>query len=203
LTIPKKEISKEELQDYPVSKYKGPVHLIEDPNAVPDCVARIRKEKAIGIDTETKPSFRKGVIHRVSLIQIATSKEVFLFRINKTGLTDDLLAVLSDPLILKIGIAFLDDIKDLQKIRPFRSKSVIDLNVIAKTLDYESIGAKKLSALILGFRISKRQQTSNWEAQTLSPAQIDYAATDAWICLAIYLKMQELYPALRKRNFYA
>jgi ribonuclease D len=202
LTTPRKEISKEELQDIPVAKYEGPIHLIDNREDIAACVERINKEKVIGIDTETKPSFRKGVMHRVALIQIATQHEVFLFRINQTGFSDELVSLLTNPQLLKVGIAFLDDIRDLQKIRPFRAKNVIDLNISAKNLGYESIGAKKLSALVLGFRISKRQQTSNWEVKKLSDAQLDYAATDAWICLAIYQRMLEWYPDLKNHNIY-
>ena len=90
---------------------------------------------------------------------------------------------------MKVGIAIRDDLKDLKKIYPFNEKNVIDLNVLARQLGFESIGAKKLSALVLGIRISKRQQVSNWESETLTQAQINYAATDAWICREIYLRL--------------
>ena len=48
---------------------------------------------------------------------------------------------------------------------------------------------KKMTAIILGFKISKAQQLSNWEAETLSEAQQAYAATDAWVCRQMYIKL--------------
>jgi len=104
-------------------------------------------------------------------------------------MTGQLAGIFENKEIKKIGIAVFDDLKDLKKLHPFKDESVIDLNLLAPKLGFESIGAKKLSALVLGIRISKRQQVSNWELENLSQAQIDYAATDAWICREIYLKL--------------
>ena len=115
------------------------------------------------------------------------------------GFSDGLLQIFESNNILKVGIAFKDDIKDLQRLRYFNAKNVIDLNETAVDLGYESIGAKKLSALVLGFRISKKQQTSNWEKIQLTEQQIDYAATDAWICRAIFERLNEMYPHLNGR----
>ena len=104
-------------------------------------------------------------------------------------MSQDLAKIFSNKDIIKVGIAVRDDIKDLKKIIPFNEESIVDLNVLAPQLGFESIGAKKLSALVLGIRISKRQQVSNWEVEDLTQAQIDYAATDAWICREIYLNL--------------
>ena len=125
----------------------------------------------------------------MSLIQFSTKDEVFLFRINIIGFDDMLIDLINDKKIKKIGIAIFDDIKSLQKIKEFESNSVIDLNKLALNLGFESIGAVKLSILILGFSISKSARLSNWEKKDLTTSQIEYAATDAWICNMIYKKL--------------
>ena len=125
----------------------------------------------------------------MALLQIATDTKAYIIRLKLVSMSKELASIFSDESIVKVGIAVRDDLKDLKKLQFFEEKSIVDLNVLAPKLGFESIGAKKLSALVLGFRISKRQQVSNWELKKLSPAQIVYAATDAWICREIYLKL--------------
>jgi len=187
--VSKKSISKEELQDYPISRYKGRIEIIDHHSKISAAIYSIRAEQMVGIDTETRPVFKKGAYNHVALLQVATSNAVYLFRLNKIGLPLILCEFLHDNAILKAGIAFHDDIIDLQRLGNFDAMNILDLNDYCHKLGFESSGAKKLSALILGFRISKRQQTSNWEVDRLSPAQLEYAATDAWICREIYMKL--------------
>lgn len=144
----------------------------------------------LGFDTETRPSFKKGVQHDCSLVQMAFSDEVVLFRLNKIGFPPILEDMLSHN-EAKIGIAIHDDIRQLKQLRPFEEKSFVDLNSLCPKIGFESIGAKRLTAIVLGKKISKRQQLSNWEAKELSNAQVDYAATDAWICRLIYNELHQ------------
>jgi len=184
------EIEKEDIEKLALGGYEGPITLVDTVDELSQALPTILAEKIIGFDTETKPSFKKGVIHKVSLLQIATENHVFIIRLNKVGFCDELKQLFKAHDVLKIGIACMDDIKDLNKLAGnFLSHSIIDLNKECPKVGFRSIGAKKLSALVLGFKISKRQQTSNWEAETLSEAQLNYAATDAWICREIYLKL--------------
>ena len=189
----KKEITIDEINNLELKKYSGKVLVIDSKKLIKNSCAEIKKNNIIGIDTETKPSFQKGIKNRVSLIQIATVKNVYLFRINKIEFPDELLGIFSDIKIIKVGIAIHDDVRDLKKIKNFKDKSFVDLNNLAKDFGFISIGAKKLSALVLGIRISKKQQLSNWENELLSTKQIDYAATDSWICREIFLKIKEQY----------
>lgn len=189
----KKEITVDEINNLELKKYSGKVLVIDSKKLIKNSCEEIKKNNIIGIDTETKPSFQKGIKNRVSLIQIATVKNVYLFRINKIEFPDELLAIFSDIKIIKVGIAIHDDVKDLKRIKNFKDRSFVDLNNLAKDFGFISIGAKKLSALVLGIRISKKQQLSNWETELLSTKQIDYAATDAWICREIFLKIKEQY----------
>jgi ribonuclease D len=185
----KKHITKEEVSTLELGKYSGEIVLIDSDKALVQACEEIRKCPLIGIDTETKPSFKKGQTNSVALLQIATDIKAYIIRLKLVSMTKELASIFSDENIVKVGIAVRDDLKDLKKLQFFEEKSTIDLNVFAPKLGFESIGAKKLSALVLGFRISKRQQVSNWELNKLSLAQIEYAATDAWICREIYLKL--------------
>ena len=164
--------------------------VVDSAQKTTEALEDIEHENIIGVDTETKPTFKKGALNKTALVQIATRKKVYLFRLNKMGFPFALARVFENPKIQKIGIAVIQDMKELSdQFRPFKHNNVIDLNILCKTLDFKNIGARNLSGMVLGFRISKRQQTSNWEAQVLSEAQIRYAATDAWVAREIYLKL--------------
>ena len=185
----KKMITKEEIRALELDKYSGEVVLVDTQKALEKACEEILECTIIGIDTETKPSFKKGQINSVALLQIATDKKVYIIRLKLVEMSKELASIFSNKENIKVGIAVRDDLNDLKKLQAFDEKSVVDLNVLAPKLGFESIGAKKLSALVLGFRISKRQQVSNWEAAELTQAQITYAATDAWICREIYLRL--------------
>jgi len=88
-----------------------------------------------------------------------------------------------------VGVALRDDIATLKRLNSFEPAGFVDLQLFVKSFGIEDNGLKKLAANILGFQISKRQQTSNWEAEQLSEAQIEYAATDAWVCHQIFMAL--------------
>lgn len=185
----KKYVSKDDIKNYSIEKFPGKTFVIDNEESVQEAYLYLKKQKIIGFDTESKPTFKKGVPSKVSLIQFSTKNKAFLFRINKIGFKDEIIDLISSENIKKIGIAINDDIKDLQRIKTFESNNIIDLNQLALKLGFESIGAVKLSILILGFSISKSARLSNWEKTKLTNSQIDYAATDAWICNMIYNKL--------------
>ena len=186
----RRHISKEEIRDLDPFKYEGKVRII-DSRAKLDKFKRMpKKGEIIGFDTETRPSFKKGIRHDCSLVQLAYEDEVVLFRLNKIGFPN----VLADTLAheeAKIGIAIHDDIRQLKEIQSFSEQAFHDLNSICPQVGFESIGAQRLTAIVLGQRLSKRQQLSNWEAAELSPAQIGYAAADAWICRLIFIDLKK------------
>ena len=185
----KNYISKEEIKNYSIKKFSGKISIIQKKEEVKEACLFLKKQKIIGFDTESKPTFKKGVTSNVSLIQFSTDEKAFLFRINKIGLQKELIDIICDEKIKKIGIAIGDDIKALQKIKTFEANNFVDLNKLALELGFKSIGAVKLCILILGFSISKSVRLSNWEKSELTNSQIDYAATDAWICNMIYNKL--------------
>jgi len=182
-------ITSEEIAEHELSWFKGEIVLVEDLETFHSVIPRLRGKDLLGFDTETKPNFRRGRRNKVSLIQLSTEDLAVLFRINKIGFPDELINLLSDAAVLKAGVAIHDDIRYLKSVKKFSDYGFIDLQSFVKDYGIESSGLKKLTAIILGFRISKRQQVTDWEAEQLSEAQQIYAATDAWVCHQIYRKL--------------
>lgn len=187
-----KSISKEELNELPVSAFMGKIVLVEQESDVKKAIHFLNNQQRLGFDTETRPTFKKGRMNKVALLQLSTDDTAFLFRLNKMGLSKDLTGVLSNPCIVKTGVAIKDDLKDLRALTDFEPAGFVELQEKVKEFEIENFGLKKLSGLLLGFRISKAQQTSNWEAEQLTEAQLKYAATDAWVSLGIYNKLIEI-----------
>ncbi len=190
----KVSITAEEINSLPLRAYEGKVQVITESKNLARVFQEVTKHSVVGFDTETRPSFKKGQSYKVALIQLAIPNKVFLIRTHHTGLTEEFNAIFESERIVKAGVAIRDDIKALQAIKPFQPASFIDLSVLARQVGLQVESVKKLAALILGFRISKSAQTSNWEASTLTEKQIEYAATDAWVCLELYQKMKQLLP---------
>jgi ribonuclease D len=182
-------ITVEELKSYELSWYQGEIILVDDLEVFNNIMPTLWKKKVLGFDTETRPSFKRGVKHKVSLLQLASDDFACLFRINRIGIPEELARLLSDPSIIKAGVAIHDDIKLLRTIKKFTPESFLDLQSYVKHFGIQSAGLKKITAIILGFRISKGQQVTDWEADELTEAQKIYAATDAWVCHEIFKKL--------------
>jgi ribonuclease D len=182
----KESITKEELTDLPLKWFDGEIVLVDSPEKIKHAATVLAENRVIGFDTETRPSFKKGVVNHVSLLQLSTKKQAFLFRTNLIGLPFEIADILANPQIVKPGVAIRDDIKALQVIRKFKPGGFVELQDFAKDRGILDFSLKKMVAIVLGFRISKTQQLSNWEADSLSEAQLIYAATDAWAALEIY-----------------
>lgn len=187
-------ISAEEINLLPLNAYTGKVHVITDEKNLSRVINEVSKHQVIGFDTETRPSFKKGQSYKVALLQLAVPNKVFLIRTHHSGFTRDLAEIFESPEIIKAGVAIRDDIKALQTLHRFTPSAFIDLALMAREAGLQVESVKKLTALVLGFRISKSAQTSNWEAPTLTEKQIEYAATDAWVCLEIYHRLAKLAP---------
>lgn len=188
----KTNISQDELNLLPLRAYSGKVQVVTDAKYFPKIAAELRKHKVIGFDTETRPSFKKGQSYKLALLQLAIPHKVFLIRTHHTALDHHIISIFEDGDILKAGVAIRDDIKALQTITTFLPKGFVELATLSREVGLEVESVKKLAALMLGFRISKSAQTSNWEAPTLTEKQIEYAATDAWVCLELYEKLSRL-----------
>ena len=188
----RKTISRDELNSLPLISFKGSIRVVEDLKGIIEVLPLIRKARCLGFDTETRPSFRKGSNNRIALLQLATDNDAFLFRINKTKLPDALVRILTDPDLIKIGVAIRDDIKGLQKYSDFVPAGFVELQNYVTDFGIESNGLRKLAGIVLNFRISKSNQVSNWENKKLSKGQIQYAATDAWVSYKVYSVLEKL-----------
>jgi ribonuclease D len=182
-------ITAEQLAEYELSWFKGEIVLVDNLKTFHEVFPRLLRSDLLGFDTETRPTFRKGRKNSVSLIQLSTGDLACLFRINKIGIPDELVRLLSDPSVIKAGVAVHDDIRFLKGVKKFSPGGFTDLQNFVKDYGIQSSGLKKLAAIVLGFRISKRQQVTDWEAEVLTEAQQVYAATDAWVCYQIYRKL--------------
>ncbi|HEX7014975.1 MAG TPA: 3'-5' exonuclease [Cyclobacteriaceae bacterium] len=182
-------ITHEEIGNLPLKAYSGKVELIRNAQDLPSVMAEIRRHEVVGFDTETRPSFRKGQLYKVSLLQLAVPNYVFLIRLQHTGITPELVSFLESGDILKTGVGIRDDLHALHRLKPFVPAGFVDLVPLAREAGLKVESVKKLTGLVLGFRISKSAQTSNWEARNLTQKQIEYAATDAWVCLELYYKL--------------
>lgn len=182
----KSTISKEEINSLPVKSFSGEIFHIDKIENYYKILPDLQACKLFGFDTETRPSFKKGTINKVSLLQLSAHKKSYIFRLNKIGLPNELRDILASKEVLKVGVAIHDDISSLQKLNKFKAEGFVELQQYVNDFGIEDNGLKKLTANILGFKISKRQQTSNWEAERLTEAQMIYAATDAWVCYEIY-----------------
>lgn len=182
-------IEHDELNLLPLKFFEGSIHVISTQREADEAVRRLNGAGIVGFDTETKPTFKKGKLNKVALLQLATRDDAYLFRVNKMGYHEGLESLLTRTDFLKIGAAIHEDIRALKAVFPNIANGFIDLQDIVKNYGIENIGVKKMAAIVLGFRISKSQQLSNWDADALTEAQMIYAATDAWVSLEIYLKL--------------
>jgi ribonuclease D len=181
-----KSVDDEYIHSLPVKAFTGNIHVI-DHSSVREGLRQILQENSImGFDTETRPSFKKGRYHKVALLQLCTQNDAFLFRLNKTQLPEFVIEILENRDIVKVGVALKDDLIGLKKIMDLEPDGFVDLQKFVKQFGIEDNGLKKLVANVLGFRISKKSQTSNWEQDTLTNEQLVYAATDAWVCHQMY-----------------
>ena len=179
-------ISRDYINSLPVIRFGGSVKVINNPADAEKAVKKLSREKMLGFDTESKPSFKAGVSHPISLIQIATLKTSYLFQINGNGLIPMLEPLLTSEKIKKIGVGLAHDINKLKGFNGIVLKGLIDLSNLAREKGIIQTGARGLTARYLQMRLVKSAQTTNWARQELSEKQKIYAATDAWVCLKIY-----------------
>jgi ribonuclease D len=162
-------------------QYEGKIILCKTPEEAKIAAEKLKQETLLGFDTETRPAFRKGEKYDPSLLQLATLNEVYLFQIQQTGLIPELLEILSARHITKAGVAIDRDIEELQAMEYFMPDGFVELADLAKTAKIKNLGLRGLTAIVFGFRISKREQVSNWARKDLTDSQQRYAATDAWL----------------------
>lgn len=182
-----KKISKKEINSLPFISFNGQICLCDNEKKINDAAKELKKEKIIGFDTETKPSFKKGEYYSPSLLQLASAKTVYLIHLKKSPITSPIIKIFENKNIIKTGVAIQRDILDLKKVTSFNSQNFIELSEIAKKNGVENLGLRSLTALFFGSKLSKKEQVSNWARSKLTDSQIKYAATDAWISRELYV----------------
>lgn len=192
------EIDKERIPNMPQALFEGRIIVVETAESARKAVEYLKQESLIGIDTETRPSFRRGHVNKVALLQLATANTCFLFRLNKMGMPDCLKELLENRQQLKVGLSLRDDMHALHKRMGSNSGRYLDLQDYAASFGIEDKSLQKLYANLFGKRISKTQRLSNWEAGSLTRPQKQYAATDAWACIKIYRRLNEM---KKKHNY--
>ena len=182
-------MSDNQYTDLPLIKFSGKIHLINSDSELTTVTDEMRAVKEFGFDTETRPSFKKGEIYQVALLQLATEDNAYLVRLNKISQFQLLKIIFESEAILKVGVAIRDDIKQLQKRFAFEPRNFVELQDVAKKRGLKNFGLKGMTEEVLKARLSKAAKITNWEAYELSDAQIKYAATDAWVGLTLFNKI--------------
>jgi ribonuclease D len=185
-------ITKEEIAKLSIGKYEGAICLVSSEQELTQAIDVIRREKVVGIDTETKPTFRKNQFHLPCLVQIATATAAYLFQLKRMDFSKALSEVLENSALAKAGVGLTNDLLGLRKVFSFKPRNIVDLSLVAQGQGIEQSGIRNLAARLLGFRVTKGCSTSNWDRFTLTPKQIAYAATDAWVCRELYLRFRQL-----------
>ncbi len=187
-----RSISRGEMVNLPIRRYEGRVCLVATPQDLEHALADLRQESVVGLDTETRPAFRKGESHLPCLVQAATARAVYLFRFHRLDVFPVLAELLAEPRVVKAGVGLAHDLLRLKLLFPFTEKNVVDLGVVARRCGLGQSGVRNLAGILLGFRIPKGARTSNWAVRHLSAAQVTYAATDAWACRELFLRFQSV-----------
>lgn len=194
-------ITNEQTAELPSARFGGRIIVVDREEQVAEACRDLAAHKMIGFDTETRPSFKAGVTNKVALLQLSTPSRCYLIRLCRTKLHPAILKILSNKDIKKVGADVAGDIRSLHELRNFKERGFIDLQQMASYWGIEEKSLRKMSALVLGQRVSKAQRLSNWEASTLTPQQQMYAATDAWVCIKIYEKLMATQPIKPLPNF--
>lgn len=188
----KEKINKAEVSEMEVVTFNGRIIVIQTEADAEKAVNYLLSYPIVGIDTETRPSFKRGIINKVALLQVSTYDTCFLFRLNMIGMCPPVVRLLSHPSLIKVGLSLKDDIRMLHHVGEFASNNFIDLQSIVGQVGIQDMSLQKIYANLFGKKISKRQRLTNWEADVLNDAQKAYAAIDAWACLKIYDRIEEL-----------
>lgn len=186
-----RRMSRDEINACPMECWAGPVNVVRTRGELTAAMRKLAGHTLLGFDTETRPAYRKGESYLPSLLQLASDDDVFIFQLKHLGLAKPLHDILADPAIIKAGVSLAYDINELKKLSHFKAAGFVDLGNLAKNAGIKNHGLRGLAAVMLGFRISKGAQTSNWAKDMLTPQQIQYAATDAWVGRRLYLALDQ------------
>lgn len=172
--------------------FDGCIVVVVTEREAEKAVQYLLSQPILGVDTETRPTFKRGQLHQVALLQVSSHEVCFLFRLNLLGMSPAVKRLLEDAVVPKIGLSLRDDLHALHALGDFENGNYIDLQDHVKEIGVEDLSLQKLYANFFGLRISKREQLTNWEADILNDRQKMYAATDAWSCIMLYEELMRL-----------
>lgn len=184
-------MTKQEIAELALFRFQGSVDVIDQPDQVGPAVAVLEQERALGFDTETRPSFKKGQSFKPAILQLSTQRQAYLFMLKKIGMPSKLCRLLANKKIVKAGVAPGQDVRKLQELAEFDGNHFIDLSDMSRDLGIMNHGMRGIAAVLLGQRMSKRAQVSNWEKYPLEDFQVQYAAMDAWLSLELFFTMRD------------
>ncbi len=187
----KTNISKEEIAQLPGVAFDGEIVVVDTDEKLHEAASYLSAFPVLGFDTESRAVFKKGVKNKISLLQLCAGDRAYLFRLNKVKLNSEMVEILHSPDILKVGVAVRDDVRELQNAVKFEAGGYVDLQNLVEEWGIEDKSLQKITAIVLEGKLSKAQRLSNWNAATLTDAQLTYAATDAWVCLEIHKKLSQ------------
>jgi ribonuclease D len=186
-----RRMSKDEINACPMAEWRGSVHVVRTNDELSEAMSGLAGQTLLGFDTETRPAYTKGERYLPSLLQLASEMDVFVFQFKHLGLARPLREIFANPAIIKAGVSLDYDIRELKKLSHFKAAGFVDLGNLAKRANINNHGLRGLAAVLLGFRISKGAQTSNWAKDTLTSRQVQYAATDAWVGRKLHQALQQ------------
>jgi ribonuclease D len=185
-------MSKEEINACPIKRWTGRINVVRSKEGLAAAMDRLAGHTLLGFDTETRPAYKKGESYPPSLLQLASDNEVFIFQLKHLGLAKPLCNILADPAIIKAGVSLDYDIRELNKLSRFKAAGFVDLGTLARKAGIKNHGLRGLAAVLLGIRLSKGMQTSNWSRDVLTRQQVQYAASDAWVGRKLYLAQKAI-----------
>lgn len=193
MKILQNKFDKTKINELPKVEFTGRIITIIGEEAAAKAVDFLLTQPVLGFDTETKPSFQKGRgMNKVALLQVSTADTCFLFRLNRIGIPDSVVRLLSDDSVVKVGLSWHDDMNQLQRRRKFEAGTFVELQKMVKKFGIDDMSLQKLYANLFGKKISKSQRLTNWEADSLTESQQEYAAIDAWACVQMYNELIRL-----------
>ena len=186
------KFDKKSIAELPTVTFPGKTVVVMSESEAEKAVDFLLSNDILGVDTETRPSFKKGESHMVSLLQVSTSNTCFLFRLNHIGITPAILRLLENTTVPMVGLSLHDDMLSLHKRVGFTPGNFIDLQDLVGELGIEDLSLQKLYANLFHQKISKRQRLTNWDSDVLNDKQKAYAALDAWACINLYKEILRL-----------
>ena len=151
------------ITNLPRALFPGKIVVVDKPEDTEAAVNDLLSHYILGVDTETRPSFKRGQAYHVSLLQVSTHDTCYLFRLHHTGMTPAIIRLLEDTTVPKVGLSWHDDLLQLHKRAAFKAGYFIELQDVAKNFGIADMSLQNL-----------------------------YAATDAWCCINLYEEFKRL-----------